>query len=67
MLCMSRAWAFEDVEDAADDNLILMYGWSRGKNPYRVSRSSCFPSLVSPVGVFLLNRMAGLRVGGASS
>lgn len=34
---MSRAWAFEDVEDTADDDLMLMYGWSRGKNPNGVS------------------------------
>lgn len=43
MLYMSRAGAFEDVEDAADGDLMLMYGWSRGKNPYIVSLPVSLP------------------------
>lgn len=63
---MSRAWAFEDVKDVAEDDLMLMYGWIGGKTPNSLSLLVFLPS-VSPTGVFLLNRMAGLGVGGASS
>lgn len=63
LLCMSRAWAFEDGEDIADVNVWVE---QRQGSKQRLSLPVFLPS-VSPIGVFLLNRMAELRVGGASS